>query len=977
MDNKFHIAYAIENQHIAKDIDNNLSRVGIELDHIMVTNSPDESPLRERLKDLPNFIMLLVSDNLLKNPNAMGRGLFMLQELMLNQKVQPIIIDGRQINEETGVYNNVPTVFERMTNVIKYMNYWQDYYLELRKERREIPTEDLEPFDEKLKVVRSISSEMGDFLKTLKNNSHWNYAEFTHDGFAMFFQAINKPGLHDALKTAIANGEIPPPTLPMNEAPVAKKTIMPPPVEPVANNEITTPQVVTPPISETPPVETKSSITEAIKTTAPIATAASIISSQAKKAEVDFSKQDIPEIPKEKPTVVEPVAKTTEITPPITTKSDPITDGEILKISEDKIKKQGRVPLLDKLIEHRKENEKLAANPPKESRVVKVISEKIDNRTATPIKKEDQVFEKAVDNIIKEEKKIEETPKPKAIIKKNPILGSIFHDDDAELDSDEMIGSFELSSSRKKGQNSNWETKLASAEKMIKSGKLYAGLNVIREIVDKNRSNAKLRYTYAVHLMDGAQSYKAAKRELEKVVSIEGNNIDAYVRLATLAEKKEDYLLAKSYYEKALELDNDNANLHHRIGILIATRFPDFQDQAADFFKRSLKLDDKNPDAHYRYGLILDEHLKKPKKAIRHFEITLEIQPDHPFVNYDLALMHYRFGQFKKAADAYLQACAINSEFKTETNDRAFLGALKTADPSIATSLDDLFQDLSDSSKENIIEKRGPEIHTFTEAKPQKNSNAEKVVLVSGATSGIGHATANIFASNGYRVIITGRRTDRLAAIKSDFEKKYNTEIETLEFDVRDIDAAQAAIASLDDRWNSIDILINNAGLAKGFDPIHEGKLEDWETMIDTNVKGLLYLTRMISPGMVARKKGHIINVCSTAGHEAYPNGNVYCATKHAVDALTKGMRLDLYKYGLRVSQVSPAHVEETEFARVRFDWDVERAKIYEDFKPLRAADVASSIYFIATQPEHVNIQDIMLMGRQQANSTNVDRSGR
>ncbi|MDA8972244.1 SDR family NAD(P)-dependent oxidoreductase [bacterium] len=258
-----------------------------------------------------------------------------------------------------------------------------------------------------------------------------------------------------------------------------------------------------------------------------------------------------------------------------------------------------------------------------------------------------------------------------------------------------------------------------------------------------------------------------------------------------------------------------------------------------------------------------------------------------------------------------------------------------------------------------------------------QNENFDKVVFISGATSGIGKATAAIFAQNGFRLILTGRRTDRLAEIKADFEENYPTEVQTLDFDVRKIAQAQTAIAGLPKGFNSIDLLINNAGLAKGFDPIHEGKLVDWETMIDTNVKGLLYLTRLISPRMVARKKGHIINVCSTAGHEVYPKGNVYCATKHAVDALTKGMRLDLYKYGLRVSQVSPAHVEETEFARVRFDWDEERAKIYEDFQPLRAEDVANTIYFIATQPAHVNIQDVLMMGRQQANSSNLDRSGR
>ena len=287
---------------------------------------------------------------------------------------------------------------------------------------------------------------------------------------------------------------------------------------------------------------------------------------------------------------------------------------------------------------------------------------------------------------------------------------------------------------------------------------------------------------------------------------------------------------------------------------------------------------------------------------------------------------------------------------------------------------------MDNDANQNIELQKSTEISTPVTVKatqPSRNENFEKVVLITGATSGIGKATASLFAQNGFRVILTGRRADRLASLKEEFENKFPTAIETLVFDVRKIDDAQAAIASLSEDWNSIDILINNAGLAKGFDPIHEGKLEDWNTMIDTNVKGLLYMTRFISPSMVARRKGHIINVCSTAGHEAYPKGNVYCATKHAVDALTKGMRLDLYKHGLRVSQVSPAHVEETEFAKVRFDGDEERAKIYEDFKPLRSVDVANTIYFIATQPDHVNIQDVMLMGKQQANSQNVDRSGR
>ncbi len=253
----------------------------------------------------------------------------------------------------------------------------------------------------------------------------------------------------------------------------------------------------------------------------------------------------------------------------------------------------------------------------------------------------------------------------------------------------------------------------------------------------------------------------------------------------------------------------------------------------------------------------------------------------------------------------------------------------------------------------------------------------QKIVLITGATSGIGKATAKVFAKQGYNLIITGRRQKRLDEIKKKYSNKYVVKIKSLCFDVRDLNACKAAIASLKGDWKKIDILINNAGLASGLDPIHEGDIKDWETMLDTNVKGLLYMTKLISPGMVKRNSGHIINVCSTAGHEVYPKGNVYCASKHAVNALTKAMRIDLHVHGIRVSQVSPAHVEETEFALVRFHGDKKKSKIYEDFNPLKSSDVANTIYYIAIQPKHINIQDIVLMGTQQANSLFTDRSGR
>lgn len=256
-------------------------------------------------------------------------------------------------------------------------------------------------------------------------------------------------------------------------------------------------------------------------------------------------------------------------------------------------------------------------------------------------------------------------------------------------------------------------------------------------------------------------------------------------------------------------------------------------------------------------------------------------------------------------------------------------------------------------------------------------TNKQKRILITGATSGIGLATARVLAEEGHDLILTGRRAERLEELKSELLRVHpGIQVTILVFDVRNQPEVENALRSLDDQ--TIDVLINNAGLAKGFSEIHEGSLEHWEQMIDTNIKGLLYVSKIVSGWMVERERGQIINICSVAGKEPYPRGNVYCATKHAVDALTHSMRIDLHKYGIRVGQVSPSHVEETEFAEVRFDGDKKRGQqVYADFQPLRSGDVAEIIAFLISRPAHVNIEDVDVSGSQQATATIVDRSGR
>ncbi len=249
-----------------------------------------------------------------------------------------------------------------------------------------------------------------------------------------------------------------------------------------------------------------------------------------------------------------------------------------------------------------------------------------------------------------------------------------------------------------------------------------------------------------------------------------------------------------------------------------------------------------------------------------------------------------------------------------------------------------------------------------------------KIALITGATSGIGEACAHVFARERYNLVLTGRRLERLEKLAADLKKKYNTEVYLSSFDVRDRKETISNLEQLPPEWKMVDVLVNNAGLSRGLDPIQSGSYDDWETMIDTNVKGLLYVSRVVSNWMIANKFGHIINIGSIAGKEVYPNGNVYCATKFAVDALNKGMRLDLLPHGIKVTAVHPGAVE-TEFSEVRFAGDKKRAKkVYEGFEPLVAEDIAETIWFAASRPAHVNINELIVTPTAQGNVSNIFR---
>lgn len=250
----------------------------------------------------------------------------------------------------------------------------------------------------------------------------------------------------------------------------------------------------------------------------------------------------------------------------------------------------------------------------------------------------------------------------------------------------------------------------------------------------------------------------------------------------------------------------------------------------------------------------------------------------------------------------------------------------------------------------------------------------DTIVLITGASSGIGEACARLFATEGCALILAARRSDRINALAAELKAAHGTKTLTVTLDVRSREAVEGAIANLPGEWSAIDILVNNAGLSRGLSKLYEAQVEDWEEMIDTNVKGLLYVSRAVVPGMVERKRGHVINISSVAAHQTYPGGNVYCGSKAAVRAITEGLKMDLLGTGVRVCAISPGLVE-TEFSVVRFHGDEQRAaKTYEDMKPLTAGDVADVVLFAATRPAHVDLPEILMMPVDQASVYHVHR---
>ncbi len=940
---RFTLAYCSQNQSQVNAFETDLQKAGFEFQSITCTNDADGNSFKEKLENAQGHILFFLSDNLLKSADCLAGIYGTIQQLIRNQQLTTIVLDGHSIKED-GTLVVIPTKFDRVSHVIQYMNFWQDKYLDVRKEKRNADPSESPAYDEQLKLIRSISAEIGELLRFIRNANYFSLEAISAKDYELFFELFNNKHLYIPFKE-------------QQELQKARKLS-------TVSSEQNVDEAIEEPdnIGDIPGMDLlneTSSLGELSTDPSPETT-----HSPDNSASDETEKMD----PNEKNEEENDLSD--YLTNP---ESSFFEEKEELKSdASDFSSFQNRNSDLENVYK-----EDMDDDIPQEDfgdfkdTFIPSPESELDPEETDPSDEMEELFADDEPNSTKDKEAGQHDEIPASEVEANEMSNQV-EDDDNDNDNDKTndddeplaIDAALSSSNGKLTENAPEKTTEEStsnpevaqiaqtANFLIQAGEVDQALGLMKVIVKKYPEDIDARFQYAVILADYKKDQDSAVSQFKKVIEYKSDHFQAYLRLAEIAELNEDYLAAIDYYKKIKEHRPNLPDIDYKLGLLHQTALPDQKEEILGYFKKAVQIDPTNVDAYYRYATLLSEMPEKSDKAVKAFKKTLKIDPDHPFANYDLALLYHQQEDWEKAAKFYNRAAEINPELKNETNDQAFR----------VDENGDLIQETEEKADSAFF----------------VSGTSDKVVCVTGATSGIGKATAEVFARQGYKVLLVGRRADRLEALQTQFKEYFeNNQIETLTFDVRKLDAAQQALESLDESWQNIDILINNAGLAKGLAPIHEGNIEHWDTMIDTNIKGLLYMTRLVSPGMVERKKGHIINVCSIAGKEVYPQGNVYCATKFAVDALTKGMRIDLHEHNIRVSQVSPGHVEETEFALVRFDGNEERAKIYNDFNPLTSSDVAESIFYIATRPDHVNIQDVVMTGTQQASATMINKSGR
>ncbi len=936
------ILYATENQDVADNIKENLEQTGISVildNRLLEKRSIDKQELASK----PNApIILLITDNFLRNKDCMYEALGFLRHPSLKARVYPVVADGKII--ENGNAISIATQFEKVSSVIKYLNYWQDQYLDLRKQKRNLDGPD-PSFDKSLDITRSIQSEIGEFLRILRSQDYITFENFTKTKFEKFFRKNGWNHLSAQLKTK----------------------------EMIPLDHVNIEEDLDISLSDIPGMNL-------------------------------LEKNDTPEYQIEE-------SKTNHDS----------TEEEVKEVIQEE-KTEREIELLNKLSGLKNDIQEINAEPEIESSIFELKS--IEQIVEEEIKEELE-FQNDEDDLLKEFfSEDEENVAPSDIQELKDSIQEIQAEFDLDyaknlLENGDILGASKILQEEIQENPNNFEAR------HLYGILLSDHINNEEEAIEQWSYNRKqFRHTESIlRLAEIAElnyDYKQVRKLYEEILENAPSYPGIHYKLGLLLEQrfKSKKKAAAKHFRIASEMDEDNTDAAYRYAQLL-TEYLDKPKKAVRVLQRIIQTNPNHAEAHFDLAVLYNEFEKnelahqyyndacviKPELRTDKNDILFQIEEaeesiEDPVLDLSksLVLDHGTDGIEHEAEEKEPIIEDISEESASDTEEEVLA--------EISVEVEDDTYDMNDLEEDGLLENGaiietpmldeleeqiesslgnggdGDEVEelSFIEETDKENCEDKKTtwnVMITGATAGIGRATAIEFAKHGHSLILTGRRKERLEILKETLEEEYGVQIEILAFDVRHLDACQNALNSLGEHFRNIDILINNAGLAKGFGAIHEGNIHHWETMIDTNIKGLLYITRLVAPGMVQRKKGHIINLCSVAGKDVYPDGNVYCATKHAVDALTKAMRIDMHQYGIRVSQVCPGAVEETEFAKVRFDGDEIKARIYDDYQPLKSSDVADVIYFLANRPKHVNIQDVVMWGTQQASVHHIDKSGR
>lgn len=999
--NKQHIiAYHPDNQQVASQIREDLAKAGYLVEGKSL-DSDLQASLRQTVGSPTGAILLLVTDNFLKSEQCMNGALEALQHWADNGQLVPIVADGRYLSTNGTTWEYVPTSFERVSNIINYMNHWQDKYLMLRKELR--GNEDNAQLESQIEITKQVSGEVGEFLRYLRNLRWHNLADFKAGNYVAFRQFMD-----DVTPEELAEQE-------------------------TAKESAATPPQAAAPGTAAPREKTLAEIIQA-----------SGDELMAENTDIDKKKKDLG------------AEQAESDNPPVDLNDIPGLD--MLK-DLDKSPSNAAGKLLD---EDDEEGVALSSilnevmNEDDDGQAFKFLGEDPDHPDDFDL---ESLFDEEETPAAEANEHADEDYDDDEVsldLVSDEDEGLVLRADGGGHSTPEEVleHAVLLFDEGRKSEGLDFLRQTVQLNASDNTMRYYYAYALARYGQDFSNAKSQLEVILANdmentdalfllgELSENQGEFEEAKHNFETVAALQPDFPEVYYRLGmlTLQHFEGQENLALEFFKKSVEYNQKNADAQY----ILATLYNEFAadvPSAIKHFYLALRYNPQHAFANYDLALL---HFQNGDRQLaqEHYRKAVELNPELKSADNDAAfLAASKNAEVEIAGNEVVSedieqvpgAFASTQEVPEPTANTASAEAAEATDvdivaneiaeaieeaieplqteaptnePDLEPTLEDLLE--SELEEETEVPVAVPAVEakivgdptnknftaTLEEILDQEDEMEEdefvlplsndkpsvqvKTVLITGATSGIGRATAEIFARNGYRVIATGRRAERLTEMKANFKERFNADLLVLPFDVRNHEAVKTAIDNLPEAWRDIDILINNAGLSRGLSPIHEGDIEQWETMIDTNIKGLLYLTRAIAPLMVKRRSGHIINLASSAGKEVYPGGNVYCATKFAVDALTKSMRLDLYTHNIRVSQVAPGHVEETEFARVRFDGDTERAaKVYENFQPLKSSDVAEVIFFIATRPPHVNVQDVLLFGTQQAGSNFIDRSGR